>query len=341
MTLKQAKILAASAAGCFLLIHVAMLILFAIFKVTPMVYFNIFSIAFYIFTVFVSLKLVVFRFYVISVYLEVVLHMSAAIFFTGWDGGFQVTLIGLSFLVFYSYYVGCYLHLPVISPVLICSIGVFAYIGMCVVTHLFPPAYPFPDKINFYLQIFWGIVVFAISIFFLYTFIKLTTGSEELLSKEVGHDKLTGLPNRYYMSDSLELKEQSGGLDGYWIAMMDIDDFKLINDNYGHICGDYILKELSMLLQQYSDRAEICRWGGEEFLLLGKEENSGQSVQFLESLRKTIGRHDFRYESEHIDVSVTIGIAEFTSETTFRQCLDLADQRLYEGKNNGKNQVVA
>jgi diguanylate cyclase (GGDEF)-like protein len=269
--------------------------------------------------------------------------MSAAVYFTGWNSGFQVTLIGINFLVFYAYYVAKCLNIKAWNPVCTSLIGMSAYLIMCIVIYYHAPAYHLPEPVEFLLSIFWGANVFAITIFFLYTYTKLTSDSRELLTEEAGHDQLTGLANRYYMADYMRGIEEKYGLGGYWVAIADIDDFKKINDTCGHNCGDQVLVEMARLMSDfvklYLSECEICRWGGEEFLLVGKGDEEKLDVEKLDSLRKMISRHDFRYENRHLDLTVTMGFAMFEG-LSFKDGMELADKRLYTGKKSGKNKVV-
>ena len=341
MNIKKARILAVLITFSFLIIHICLLLLFRHYGVEPMARFNMFSIPFYVATLFVVNKKM-FRFFVLTVYLEVVAHMSAAVYFTGWESGFQNTLIGINIILFYTEYVGRYLKHPYFKATPISLIGMIAYLVSCVVSHYHTAPYPLPSDVTFMLQFMWGVIVFVITIFFLYTFVKLTAGSDELLSREVGHDKLTGMPNRYYMSDYLDRLSAEPGLEGHWIAMVDIDDFKNINDTYGHNCGDYILKELGSILQGSRASMAACRWGGEEFLMLGRVEHSMEFCYGeLELLRRQISRYPFQYEGSSLKVTVTIGVAAYRPGIEITEWIDAADEKLYNGKTNGKNQVMS
>lgn len=92
-------------AVCFLFVHVLMFFMFFRCNILPMAYFNVFSISFYIFMLFAVYKNWL-RFYAVTVYLEVVAHMTLAVLMTGWNGGFQVTLIGMCSLGFFAEYIG-------------------------------------------------------------------------------------------------------------------------------------------------------------------------------------------------------------------------------------------
>ena len=82
---------------------------------------------------------------------------------------------------------------------------------------------------------------------------------------------------------------KDNGQDNY-LAIMDIDDFKKVNDTYGHNCGDYVLKEIAQLIKKYSKGGFVCRWGGEEFIILGSVEiDMKNQCRILNDIRKFVG----------------------------------------------------
>ena len=282
-----------------------------------------------------------FRVFAISVYLEVVAHMCAATYFTGLGAGFQITLVGMNILLFYAEYVGRTIKVPYIKVTPLAIIGMIAYLVLLCVDFSRPAPYPLPEKSMFILQLFWGVVVFTIMIIILNLFVNLTTRTEEMLSQEVLHDQLTGLPNRYYVKDYLSTLVDGEGLINYWCAMVDIDNFKMINDTYGHNCGDYVLQELASILKSSHINMTVCRWGGEEFLMIGKIDNPlPYRIAQLNLLRESVMKHRFEFEGSVLQITITIGAADYTEGSTIHAWIGEADQRLYEGKNSGKNKVV-
>lgn len=120
--------------------------------------------------------------------------------------------------------------------------------------------------------------------------------------------------------------------------MLDVDYFKNINDTYGHDAGDEVLKSLANILndeKSRDDKFQPGRWGGEEFLVvLGSYSgNKQESTERLETLRKRISDNTMIYCGNKIKVTVTIGL-------TLDEIIKEADAKLYEGKENGRNQVV-
>ena len=336
MTYKRAQIMSFGMCICFLLIHFLMISIFYQCGVTPMVKFNIFSICFYIFMIFVVYKKWL-LFSTISVYLEVALHMTLAILFTGWNSGFQITLIGMNVLAFYAEYTGRRLKLKHFRVIPICLLGMCLYLGSYIYLSYHPAPYTLPEKAEFWLSLLWGFTVFSINLFFIQFLVIIANSSEEELAYQLSHDKLTGLPNRYYLSEQLDSFKKEHN--NYWLSISDIDDFKKINDTYGHDCGDYVLKTIGELLS--AKDVLCCRWGGEEFLFIGKlDKDKPEPTSFLEEIRKEIQNHSFEYENIKFSVTMTFGLSTFSNGEDIDNVLRDADDKLYQGKQSGKNKLV-
>ncbi len=335
--------MACTVSVCFLLIHVFLLWLFLRYEVTPMAWINVFSIVFYVVSIVLALKGHL-TYYPVLVYAEVVLHMSFAVFFTGWSSGFQVTLIGMNILLFYSQYISRRLSFGNMKALPPSIFGMAAYLILCVIDHYHTAPYPLPANVSFLFQIFWGITVFVIGIYYLNTFVNLALRSEEILSQVADHDQLTGLPNRYYMVDYMNQINDRTGMRGYWMAILDIDDFKKINDSLGHNCGDFVLQQIALILKDQDGDLQACRWGGEEFLIIGKEPevNNGQGgIETMNRLCRKIENRKFFYNNQFLHITVTIGLAGYHDGMNMREWIEIADNNLYQGKKSGKNKVVA
>ena len=339
LTIQRMKILSYAVAIVFLLAHVAMLFIFKIFNVTPMMYFNIFSVSFYSTMLFFIHKEWLSSF-TVGTFLEICLHMGLAVYFTGWDPGFQITLIGICILLTYAEYVGRSMQRPYVRSVFLAPLAMFVYLGSYIVHLNHTPAYVMPDEVNVYFHIAWALTVFIIVLFFLQIFVYITTKSQEVLSREVVHDDLTGLPNRIYIRNCFRQMETAEDRSGYWIAIADLDDFKTINDTYGHNCGDYVLKTVAKQIQSLSVGVEVCRWGGEEFLIIGHR-SLADAMDELERLRRRIEAYPFSFEGYDLHLTITVGLAWLGEEQSIQACIGAADRKLYEGKGAGKNCVRA
>ncbi len=155
-------------------------------------------------------------------------------------------------------------------------------------------------------------------------------------------DALTGLYNRRHFDNTVErefLRSKRYGGD-LTIAIIDIDFFKKINDTYGHLCGDYVLKEVAYLISDNFRKTDLVfRYGGEEFVALLTETSLESAKIPLERLRKKIENSDFIYDGQKINVTVSIGASVNNAETV-AEFLDNADKALYKAKNAGRNKLI-
>jgi len=125
------------------------------------------------------------------------------------------------------------------------------------------------------------------------------------------------------------------------IMMIDLDFFKQVNDTYGHLCGDEILKTLSNLLREKSRSVNIiCRYGGDEFIIIAPMANFKSANYFAERLRAAVENYDFSFAENKIRLTLSIGVALWNPKIkSSRELVKKADQALYAAKRNGRNQV--
>lgn len=156
------------------------------------------------------------------------------------------------------------------------------------------------------------------------------------------HDPLTGLMNRrranYFFSTCMNAKKQTGT--EYAIAIFDIDNFKKINDTYGHDAGDYVLKNWTKRVwDEFPEPVRIARWGGEEFLIIFPE-CSDDLIYKLEEVREKITKEPVKYNECEIPVTATFGLSSSETFETAEEVVNDADKMLLLGKENGKNRIV-
>ena len=157
-------------------------------------------------------------------------------------------------------------------------------------------------------------------------------------------DSLTGLLNHAQIQLAAERVFQHCNRKGstFTIAMIDIDKFKSVNDTYGHLTGDRVIKALSQLLQQRLRVTDyIGRFGGEEFLLIMPDININDAGSLLNGLRKAFSQIDFKENGVHFNVSFSAGVAENTGMANFMEQIKIADEALYRAKQRGRNVVCA
>ncbi len=161
----------------------------------------------------------------------------------------------------------------------------------------------------------------------------------DALQKMALHDQLTNLYNRRYLMEAADQKIAQSRRYKFplCVLMLDVDHFKKVNDNYGHAVGDTVLKVVAEILQRQSRKDDIAaRIGGEEFVLLLGQCNKPDAEKRAEQLRLEIEQAN----PEGIRVTVSIGLAEYQQQENFDALLSLADQRLYQAKETGRNRVV-
>ncbi|ADU28216.1 GGDEF domain-containing protein [Ethanoligenens harbinense] len=160
------------------------------------------------------------------------------------------------------------------------------------------------------------------------------------LQNEAYLDPLTHLHNRRYADIVFKklLEFNDGG--NWYAALLDIDDFKVINDVYGHLAGDLVLKTLSDVVQQKLRVSDFAfRWGGEEFLLLVKGSAPEETAHILERIRQAMEDTEVLFEQHPIRFTVTIGADAFDIRDPLSS-INHCDQKMYMGKRGGKNRVV-
>ncbi|MCU1762909.1 diguanylate cyclase [Pseudomonas sp. 14P_8.1_Bac3] len=155
-------------------------------------------------------------------------------------------------------------------------------------------------------------------------------------------DPLTGLPNRAAWSERLdhEMSEWQRHGNTLLLAMLDLDHFKRINDNYGHLAGDKVLKIIANVLRKRLRGTDfVARFGGEEFVLLMPDTVPAAGAKLLENLRASIEACPFHFKSEPVTITVSIGMTAFRPGEHSDLVLKRADQALYRAKNAGRNRI--
>ncbi|QHG67681.1 GGDEF domain-containing protein [Pseudomonas putida] len=155
-------------------------------------------------------------------------------------------------------------------------------------------------------------------------------------------DPLTGLPNRAAWTEQVEREmldwQESGG--HLAMAILDLDHFKRINDSYGHLAGDKVLKIVAdQLRKRLRARDFIARFGGEEFVLLLPQTSPAAAAQVAEALRAAIEACPFHFKGERVVITTSIGLSAFRSGERGDQVLKRADAALYRAKDSGRNRV--
>lgn len=207
-----------------------------------------------------------------------------------------------------------------------------------------PTLFVSPNSQYFYSDVIFRLVHLILSMVFIYAIVYL--GEKYLiveLEKYANYDPLTKLLNRRSMDSYIEdaYKKAKKNNEPLSLMIMDIDDFKRVNDTYGHDCGDEILKFVAREVSTgVNSDDRVFRWGGEEIFVILKSDNV-HAVQIAERIRAGIERGVVKYKDNiSVSVTVTVGVTSYTDGVSIQELFDEVDNRLYYGKNHGKNRVV-
>ncbi|MCZ6832092.1 MAG: GGDEF domain-containing protein [Gammaproteobacteria bacterium] len=163
------------------------------------------------------------------------------------------------------------------------------------------------------------------------------------LTESARLDPLTGVLNRRGFSEKAEAEVQRVVRTGreLSIVLADLDNFKAFNDQHGHACGDYVLREAANLLSEgVRSMDSIARWGGEEFMLVLPETSAEGAALLAEKLCSTLEARRFEFGGQRLGVTMTFGLATFRKGETLENCIARADAALYQGKDQGRNRVM-
>lgn len=324
-----------------MLLHIAYVIIFSFLSIDALMKYNIFSALFYIAIIFV-VKKGLYKLSVIAVHTEVVLFVGISSLYGGMSMGMGMYLLSMASMVYFCPFE----HKQI--PYILAICHALMYVVLRIYTNFFT-IYCVPDlsiEAKTFLHVFNACGSFMIILLSVLLMDLLALRKQNSLKKEnlnlaaqANYDYLTGLQSRHFFTTRVEQLDPSVDIS---VAIGDIDDFKRINDTYGHTCGDYVLHSVADLMRKSinPEYAYICRWGGEEFTFLFHGISFDDACAELEKLRKRIENHHFKYNDERFNVTMTFGIVPSLGKPVTSKTIDSADKLLYKGKTQGKNQVV-
>jgi diguanylate cyclase (GGDEF)-like protein len=282
-------------------------------------------------------------------FIEIWVHMIGAVLTFGWAPGFQNWAFGLT----------CAFFLPSFSPTQTrvakkdnrpWILGIFFMITFFVLRYV-TIKYNLP-KVNYLnlraieiLFIFNSFLSFAAIFLFTKFFSDRTSIRERELSRKADFDELTEVYNRRALNQigadtimkSIVTKKD------FSVAICDIDHFKVVNDTFGHISGDMVLKELASLLRSFAIRGiTVGRWGGEEFVMIAPPDMQyAEFTHLLEKFRKQVANHRFELENKRKKrITISIGSASISDVQTLDEAILIADRNLYVAKESGRNRLI-
>lgn len=327
-----------------LFIHTFYLVVFLYFHIYPLVILNCFSVVLYIYLCWNKFSKAPNIFY-LFLHIEVTAFTVFSVICLGMDYGFQYLLI----LLISAIYIRVLSSIKYIHVYGLVEIAI--YVSLMLYCMVNEPVYHdvlsdfVVNEINIahMLVVFIGQYIMARTINNQNLLIRalLSQNNQELeeLAKE---DYLTGLVNRRSLYTQFEYIKSMAKEDfSYCVAIGDIDDFKLINDNYGHDVGDAILVSISdQIRKKMRDNDIVCRWGGEEIVIVMPNMPRRLAYERVDIIRKTIEQNQVPEVKNRSKVTITFGVCSNHGEYDLEKVIAKADQLLYIGKKNGKNQVV-
>ena len=333
--------------GALFVFHTLLLLFFAYFRIYPLVLVNAVSITLYAHCYNCVQNggnfLRVFN----LMYIEVIVHAVIATILLGTDSGFTLYLVTLVPIAYYAVY-NFGLGEKAVSPMWYIFLAAGGFCLTRIVCSRMEPLYSYGNiKIDrrIYMMNYF-ITIVAIVAFFstLLNQIRLLEEARERQNRKLERlskiDPLTGLMNRRCIHEQYEKYKSLN--EHYAVILGDIDDFKKVNDTYGHKTGDKVLREVAGVFRNMVRMEDVvCRWGGEEILVFlpgcTGEEAEVLAEQILAEIRKLKVTDEEKVSG---NISMTMGIASDIEADEFQTVVQKADERLYHGKHSGKNRVV-
>lgn len=162
-----------------------------------------------------------------------------------------------------------------------------------------------------------------------------------LLQLRTSYDTLTGVPLRRILDESFNTVVKRHSDSGAYLLLLDVDHFKKVNDNYGHLTGDEVLHALAMMLEKNVRKYEpVYRYGGEEFIMLIYAVNEKEACAIAERVRKYVCDTPVRANGYDIRITFTAGLTRIHQGEILREVMERADTALYAGKQSGRNRCI-
>ena len=315
----------------YIILRIFYAVLFIVTKTYIMLWVDLASILIYILCFFV-IKKKKYYLYALLCGNEYLAFIIVGTLMLGFSTGFHFYLIGLSIVSFFTSYFSKAKNVK--NPIIWASLSLIIYFVIYLVSCFNAPYYQIDKWLEITLMCTHIVMVFLFVCFYLIIFVKYALSLEKKIMSESRTDELTQINNRYGLYDYFAIEDD---MSNKLLALFDIDDFKLINDKNGHVTGDFILKGVARIITEVLNGSFYCRYGGEEFIAVVNKD-LGESQ--LEELRKRIEEENFEYEGRSFKITITIGASAYKKDISLEKWIELADEKMYQGKNSGKNKVV-
>ena len=316
-------------------------------------YYNIFVVYFYCFLGIFVVQKKMFRLIMILFFVEIEIHSSLCSLLLGFDWGFMLYTIALIPAAFFLANSMSNRNKHIEYALGLSAFVIVVYFAISLISPNTPVYYDMSAYAGTRagIRYFNIVIAFILQLAFALLFAQESKYMEQLLENEniklgieASYDPLTRLLNRRsmtrFMTDEIEKNRFRGTK--CCLVLLDIDDFKIINDSYGHDIGDKVFVTLAELItQEVRSEDYSCRWGGEEFLLFihgDKQETYFVADRIRRKLEEIVLKNKY---DKAFSVTATFGIAELKEYEPLRTAIDEADEKMYYGKNHGKNQVVS
>ena len=263
---------------------------------------------------------------------EFLVFIITATLMVGFNSGFHFYLIGLCVVSYFTSYFTKTKNVK--NAIIWAGLSVIIYLTIYIISCFVAPHYVIPKWLEMTFMIIHIFMAFVFVTAYLVVFLRYALSLERKILNESRTDELTQINNRYGLYDYFNSEKNKNN---EVLALFDIDDFKNVNDVYGHVAGDYILKRVAEITFNIFAEDFVCRYGGEEFVIVLDKE---KSFEKLEELRLAIQNEEFVFEGNSLRVTITIGIADYIKDITLEKWVRAADEKMYSGKKSGKNKTV-
>lgn len=318
--------------SCFIYSDIINPLIIAILLVSSIAFLTIVLITYHVKTIKV--------FYALNI--TMLVWAAATIYAFGWDVGTQQFITVLLVLCFFS--INEQYMQKIFYAVSLCCFRIFLYFWCKTI----PSNVVFDTKLSYILQVLNSVTIFWCISVIAYIFGKSSRALDRKLvaynnqlTDQANTDALTRLYNRRRAIEYLEETVAAGRHSCTSLCICDIDFFKKVNDNYGHNIGDIVLQQVAQTMKTtLKENAFIARWGGEEFLIVFPTQNGDEANLLLNNLKNKVKSLEFNAGEKTFKITMTYGLTEYDFNSSIDNNLKEADEKLYMGKANGRDQIV-